>query len=49
MTTGMNFWDFNVWAFLLTISELLIAMIVAQILRNNIKLIKQTMIPSSVL
>lgn len=49
MTTGMNFWDVNVWSFILTLSALLLAMILANTLRNVITPLKRLMIPSSVL
>lgn len=49
MTTGMNLWDSSVWSFVITISILLIAMLVANTLRNTIKPLRRLMIPSSVL
>jgi Na+/glutamate symporter len=49
MTTGMNFWDSQVWNFIITMTLLLGTMIVANILRNTIKIIRRLMIPSSVL
>ena len=49
MTTGMNFWDADVWSFVITLTSLLLAMIVANILRNTIRPLRQLMIPSSVL
>ena len=49
MTTGMNLWDGSVWSFVITMSALLIAMLVANTLRNNSKFLRQLMIPSSVL
>ena len=49
MTTGMNLWDTNVWTFVLILSLLFAAMILAQILRNNCRFIRRLMIPSSVL
>ena len=49
MTTGMNFWDADVWSFVVTLAVLLLAMIVANTLRNVIKPLRQLMIPSSVL
>lgn len=45
----MNLWDSSVWSFVITMSALLIAMLVANTLRNNSKLLRQMMIPSSVL
>ena len=49
MTTGMNLWDPQVWGFITTFSALLIAMIIANIIRNTCKGVRQLMIPSSVL
>lgn len=45
----MNLWDSNVWSFVITMAALLIAMLVANTLRNSSKLLRQMMIPSSVL
>jgi ESS family glutamate:Na+ symporter len=49
MTTGMNFWDAQVWSFVITLTLLLGTMIAANILRNLIPIIRRLMIPSSVL
>jgi ESS family glutamate:Na+ symporter len=49
MTTGLNFWDTQVWSFIITMTLLLGAMILANIMRNTIPLIRKLMIPSSVL
>jgi ESS family glutamate:Na+ symporter len=49
MTTGMNFWDTQVWSFIITLTLLLGTMIAANILRNLIPIIRRLMIPSSVL
>lgn len=49
MTTGMNLWDGEVWSFVITLTLLLAAMIVANILRNTIAPLRRLMIPSSVL
>ena len=49
MTTGMNFWDGGVWSFILTMTLLFGAMMVANILRNLIPAIRRLMIPSAVL
>ena len=49
MTTGMNFWDGQVWAFIVTMFYLFAAMIVANTLRNTIAPLRKLMIPSSVL
>ena len=49
MTTGMNLWDANVWSFVITMTLLFVAMILANILRNTIPALRRLMIPSSVL
>ena len=49
MTTGINFWDSEVWAFVVTMFYLFAAMILANTLRNTIKPLRKLMIPSSVL
>ena len=48
MTTG-NFWDFQVWSFVITITILLSAMMVANMLRRLIKPLRKMLIPSSVI
>ena len=49
MTTGMNLWDANVWGFVITMTMLFGAMILANTLRNTIPFLRRLMIPSSVL
>ena len=49
MTTGINFWDGEVWAFIVTMFYLFAAMILANTLRNTIRPLRKLMIPSSVL
>jgi ESS family glutamate:Na+ symporter len=49
MTTGINFWDGQVWAFVVTMFYLFAAMILANTLRNTIRPLRRLMIPSSVL
>jgi len=49
MTSGMNFWDTGVWSFVITLTILFFAMMLANMLRNMIKPLKRLMIPSSVL
>ncbi|MBR4691631.1 MAG: hypothetical protein IKP17_02605 [Oscillospiraceae bacterium] len=49
MTTGINFWDGQVWAFIVTMFYLFAAMIAANTLRNTIRPLRLLMIPSSVL
>ena len=48
MTTG-NFWDAEVWTFIITITILLVAMMGANMLRRVIKPLRKMLIPSSVL
>ncbi|MGI6577082.1 MAG: hypothetical protein ACOX1Q_03335 [Eubacteriales bacterium] len=49
MTTGMNFWDSDVWSFVIAITILFAGMMTANSLRNVIKPLRTLMIPSSVL
>ena len=49
MTTGMNLWDPGVWSFVITLTQLFVAMIIANTLRNTIPALRRLMIPSSVL
>lgn len=49
MTTGINFWDGQVWSFITTMFYLFIAMIAANALRNTIGPLRKLLIPSSVL
>lgn len=49
MTTGTNFWDTSVWSFILILTVLLFAMMVANTLRRLIPPLRRSMIPSSVL
>ena len=49
MTTGMNFWDADVWSFVLTLALLFTAMIAANVLRRVVPFIRKALIPSSVL
>ena len=49
MVSGLNFWDSEVWSFVVAITILFVAMMVANILRNTIKPLRTLMIPSSVL
>lgn len=45
----MNFWDAGIWSFVIIITILFSAMLIANILRNTIRPLKTLMIPSSVL
>lgn len=49
MTSGMNFWDVPVWSFVVTMTILFAAMMIANTLRNLIKPLRKLMIPSAVL
>ena len=49
MTTGINFWDGQVWSFVVTMFYLFLAMIAANMLRNLIRPLRRLMIPSAVL
>ncbi|MGI5888450.1 MAG: hypothetical protein ACOX6J_03615 [Oscillospiraceae bacterium] len=49
MTTELNFWDFDVWSFVLTLTALLAAMMLANILIQVVPFIRKLLIPSSVL
>ena len=49
MTTGTNFWDQSIWSFVITLTVLLLAMLLAAILRQRFAPIRRFMIPSSVL
>ncbi len=44
-----NFWDSNVWGFINLLSILLISLIIANMLKRSIKLLKYSLIPTSVL
>lgn len=49
MTTGMNLWDASVWSFVITLTILFMAMILANTLRNTLAPLRRLMIPSAVL
>ena len=49
MTSGSNFWDANIWSFLITLTILFVGMMLANVLRNTIRPLRLLMIPSSVL
>ena len=48
MTNGLNFWDSNVWTFMIEITLLLGSMMLANMLRRLIRPLRQSLIPSSV-
>ena len=49
MTTGQNFWDIEVWSFVIVLSILFIGMLVANTLRRRVPFLRRSLIPSSVL
>lgn len=49
MTSGLQFWDSQVWTFVIEISILLGGMMLANMLRRLIKPLRQSLIPSSVI
>ena len=49
MTGSFNFWDAEVWSFVITLVLLLSAMSLANILRRKIPFLKRSLLPSSVL
>jgi ESS family glutamate:Na+ symporter len=49
MTTGSNFWDLDVWSFVIVLSILFIGMLAANLLRRRIPFLRKSLIPSSVL
>ncbi len=44
-----NFWDYDVWSFLLVISILLGSLLVGNVLKKSIQLLQKSLIPTSVL
>lgn len=44
-----NFWDFKVWGFFCVIAVLLMSLLVANVLKKSIKLLRVSLIPTSVL
>ena len=49
MTGSFNFWDIEVWSFVITIVLLLSAMMLANVLRRKVPFLKRSLLPSSVL
>ncbi|MCQ2446815.1 MAG: hypothetical protein MJ141_08040, partial [Clostridia bacterium] len=49
MTGSFNFWDIEVWSFVLTIVLLLGAMMLANVLRRKVPFLRRSLLPSSVL
>lgn len=48
MTVG-NFWDYNVWSFILLLSMVLASLLIANLLRKLIKPLEKSLIPVSVI
>lgn len=49
MTSGFNFWDGEVWSFVITLSVLMGSMMLANLLRRNIRFLRKSLVPSAVL
>ena len=49
MTSGFNFWDGEIWRFIVTIGVLLLSMMVANFLRRVIPFLRKSLVPSAVL
>ena len=49
MVSGLNFWDSEVWTFVVTLAILLGAMLTANWLRQTVKFLRKSLIPSPVL
>ena len=49
MTSGSNFWDYELWSLLITLTVLLGGMLLANVLRRKVSFIRKSLIPSSVL
>ena len=44
-----NFWDFNVWGTVNLVAVLLISLLLANMLKRRVKILKNSLIPTSVL
>ncbi|MCQ2550992.1 MAG: hypothetical protein MJ146_02205 [Clostridia bacterium] len=49
MTSGMNFWDSSIWSFIITLTVLLSAILLANLIRRRVRFIQDSLIPSAVL
>ena len=49
MTNGFNFWDHQIWSFVVTIALLLGGMLLANLLRRKISFLRKSLFPSAVL
>ena len=49
MTSGFNFWDGEIWSFIVTMALLFGAMLLANLLRRQFRFLRRSLIPSAVL
>lgn len=49
MTSGFNFWDADIWSFVITLSIILGVMMIANFLRRCIPFLRKSLLPASVL
>lgn len=49
MTSGFNFWDREVWSFIITVSVLLGGMMLANLIRRKVRFFRKSLVPSAVL
>lgn len=49
MTSGFNFWDSEIWSFIITLAIIFGGMLLANLLRRRIPFLKSSLLPSSVL
>ena len=49
MTSGFQFWDGEIWSFIVTVALLFGAMLLANLLRRQIRFLRRSLIPSAVL
>ena len=49
MTSGFQFWDGEIWSFIVTVALLFGAMLLANLLRRKIRFLRRSLIPSAVL
>ena len=49
MTNGMNFWDYEIWSFIVTLTILFCAILIANFIRRKVQFIQNSLIPSAVL
>ena len=49
MTSGFNFWDGEIWSFIVTLALLFGGMLLANLLRRKIRFLRKSLLPSAVL